>query len=138
MPELLSGHESGQKRQYILTSTPKKKLEYQIYVSNLLIKDGFTPFIEVKFISEYSSREKRIEVVGIKNNQIKLHQFTSRASFDQDANELNRLISEISSSSIAKGYKIYGEIILLENVENLDVLEQALKDMNIDISITRL
>lgn len=138
MPELLSGQESGEDRQFILTTTPKKKLEYQIYVSNLLIQEGFTPFIEVKFVSKYSLREKRIEVVGFKDNQIKLHQFTDRASFDQDANELNRLISEISSSSLSEGYKMYGEIILLEDVENLGVLEQALKDMKIDISVKQL
>lgn len=138
MTELLAKIKSGQERQYILNPTPKKKLENQIYASHLLSAEGYIPYIEVKFVSQYSLREKRIEVAGIKGNQVKLCQFTSRASFDQDSTELSRLIQEISSLEIAQGYSFSGEVLLREKVNDLALLENALKDMNIDITIKNL
>ena len=136
--ELLEKKSSGQVRQFLLPPCPKKKLENQVYLCNKIMYDGFDPYMEVKFVSQYSAREKRIEVVGIKESTIHLFQFSNRASFDQDANELNRLIQEISIDPIAKGYSFIGSIIVLGNDCNINTMKEALNEMHINVGITTL
>ena len=136
--DILNGDQTGVVRPYLYPTTPKNKLERQIYVSNQLIKDGFTPFIEVKFVSQYSAREKRIEIIGVNGNLIKFFQFTSRASFDQDANELQRLITEVSSISESKSFTLEGEIITLDDSTDIPLLQQTLHDMGLNIKLRYL
>lgn len=135
LTELLSGLSSGQLRPHIYNPAPHKKLEYQIFVSKELEDNGFTPFIEVKFVSQYSSREKRIEVVGIRAKEVLLYQFSSRAFFDKDANELARLIEEIRSLKISKGYTVTGAIILQHGNADVEKLNEALSNLGLDIAI---
>lgn len=129
---------SGQVRKYICNENPKKKLDTQIYICNSLMFDGYTPYIEVKFVSQYSSRERRIEVIGIKDNSIRLFQLSSRSSFDQDANDLERLIKEIETLEEASSYKISGTIVLTSKGNDLETLENALTDMGLSINIIEI
>ena len=122
--ELLSGQTTGKERSYIYTDSPRKKLEHQIFLSKELVEDGYSPYIEVKFVSQYSSREKRIEVVGVLEGKVVLYKFSSRAFFDKDANELARLIEEIKALNVSKGYDISGTIILLDKTLDLKILEK--------------
>lgn len=136
--ELMGAIPSGQVRKYIYNENPKKKLDTQIYICNSLMLDGYTPYIEVKFVSQYSSRERRIEVIGIKDNSIHLFQLSSRSSFDQDANDLERLIKEIETIEEASSFKISGTIALTNKGNDLETLETALTDMGLSINIIEI
>lgn len=134
----MGGIPTGQERKYIYSDKPRKKLEAQVYICNSLIRDGYTPYIEVKFVSKYSSRERRVEVIGIKGDIIHLFQLTSRSSFDQDANDLDRLIKEIKSLEEASNFKIFGTIVLTNRGNELETLAAALEDMGLTINIIEI
>ena len=136
--ELLNGQPSGTDRSYIYNPSPKKKLENQVFICKEGMDDGYKSYIEVKFVSQYSSRERRIEVVGMKGTAVRLYQFSSRASFDQDANDLERLINEIKSYSYTKAYDFSGTIVLTDKGADLAVLKQALNDLGLSIDIKQI
>ena len=136
--ELLNGQPSGSDRSYIFNPSPQKKLENQVFVCQELMNEGYRPYIEVKFVSQYSSRERRIEVVGIKGTSVQLYQFSSRASFDQDANDLARLINEIGNGAYTQQYVFSGSIVLSDKGADVEVLKQALLDLGLRISIKQI
>lgn len=131
LKKLLTGQSSGQIRPYIIPVDPKKKLENQVFLSNKVREQGYTPYIEVKFVSQYSSREKRIEVLGIKKNCCTLYQFTTRTSFDQDVIELNRLIKEIEK--IGYPFEFSSEIVLLGDDVNINTVNTTIVELGLNI-----
>lgn len=134
--ELLTGQNTGQVRQYLLSETPVKKLENQIFLSNEIQSQGYIPYIEVKFVSQYSSREKRIEVLGKDGRNCTLFQFTTRASFDQDAVELDRLVKEIEE--VGYPYAISGEIVLIGNDVNINIVNNTIAELGLNITARTL
>lgn len=136
--ELLEGTPSGDIRRHIYNPAPRRKLENQVYLCNELIDKGYEPYIEVKYVSRYSSRERRIEVLGIKRNKVILYQFSTHSSFDQDANNLDRLIKEIKNEGSAQTYEFAGEIVMLDSGYELKPLQDAIFNLGLNIIIRQL
>jgi recombinational DNA repair protein RecR len=124
---------NGTIRQYIIDNTTNAKLNEIVKLAQKLQQNGTVPFIEVKFKSQYSSREKRLEVVGKKGSIITIYKFSSFKRFDKDAIELNRLVEEIVSKN-NKEYIINGTLLFDDNYK-FDFITQKISEFGISINI---
>lgn len=132
--DIVNNIPGGVYRNYILDSESNKRLDVMVCFTQKLVIQNITPFIEVKFPSKYSAREKRIEVVGITDSKIFLYKFSDWNRFDKDAIELDRNIVELVSLFGSSNVSFIG-ILLLNSSCNIDFIQQQVNNLGLNIDV---
>ena len=130
--DIVNDTPSGVNRDYLLNEDSRKRLDVLVCFANKLNEQNFVPFIEVKFASQYSAREKRIEVVGKHNDKIELYKFSATNRFDKDAIELDRIIRELRNKFADSKMEFTGTLLVDNNADN-DFIQQSIKKMNLNV-----
>jgi len=135
--DIIKSQETGITREYIYPPIVNKnsKLSRQVKMSYLLKSNQMEPFIEVKFKSRYSCRDKRLEIVTSKDTVIHIFKFSDSKHFDVDATDLSRILEEIQQKYGITNYTFKG--ILLINDGDLNVMKTSLNTLNINLDINR-
>ena len=133
LSDILQGLPSGQCKDYLIEDSPNDRLGELVYYAHQKQQDGYKAYIEVKFASKYSSREKRLEVVTIKDSMLCVYKISSLNRFDKDALELNRIVAEISEGNKI-GYSVTGSLIM-KRKDDIERATELLKQMNIHINV---
>jgi hypothetical protein len=124
----------GVDTQYILNHTSKKRIDTLVVIANSLYQQNATPFIEVKFVSRYSSREKRLEIVSRSQDTITIYKISAFSRYDKDAIDLNQLLEEIKSIFSNSEYKFCG-VLLFKELEKIQFIKESLSAMNLNLNI---
>ncbi|MGI6717956.1 MAG: hypothetical protein ACOX4D_02195 [Bacteroidales bacterium] len=131
--DILNGNPSGIVRDFVCNDNPTNRLEELVYYAyNEQIKNSKV-FIEVKFASKYSSREKRLELVTIKDDVISIFKVSASNRFDKDAIELKRIIDEVNEE-VKSNYHIRG-VLKIKPSSDVERIKKMLESMNIDIMV---
>ena len=130
--ELLADKPSGVNREYILEHNNATRLGQLVLYSSLLIKNNITPYIEVKFVSKYSKREKRIELITKEEKKITIYKVSSFSKYDKDALELVNIITEIQEKFTE--LDVYGVLLFAEKKTNIDFINKSLKTITKNVT----
>lgn len=134
---LVASLPDGKNMSYMVSPIPSTKIEQQIYLSNFLLTHGSDPFIETKFRSKFSAREKRLEVVSRQQNNLVIYKFSNISRYDRDAIDLQRIIGELKQEFSNTQIKFQG-VILLENGIELASYSISMDGVCPDIAIKQL
>lgn len=85
--DIINGIPSGVERNYVFTENPKNRLEELVYYAHSKQTSNTKVYIEVKYASKYSSREKRLEIVSVNDKMINVYKISALNRFDKDAIE---------------------------------------------------
>lgn len=132
--DIVRGGAGGVSREYIVNPLGTSRLDRLVRYSNYLADTGNTPYMEVKFRSKYSSREKRLEIVAHKDGTFTIFKFSSQEKYDKDAIELSRIISEIMSLHNLSATKLVG-CLLIPQGNDIQFIQQYLFKSNINILV---
>ena len=124
-------------RNYLVNENPIKKLDIQVFFANKLLNSGYNPFIEVKFKSMYSDREKRIEIVSEKDRHINIYKISKFVHFDRDAIELNRLSEEIKKTYCDNDFEINSILLFNEEFDRTFVLQQ-IENLHLAVKVEKI
>ena len=92
---LIIGEQSGKNTSFDLQVMPEGRLSDLVKCASVLNEIHDRVSIEVKFGSKYSSRVKRLEIVGVSGNFITIYKMSALKRYDKDCIELNRDIEEL-------------------------------------------
>lgn len=93
---LIMDEHSGKNTSFDLQVMPEGRLADLVRCASVLSEIHDRVSIEVKFNSKYSSRVKRLEIVGITGNSVTIYKISALKKYDKDAIELNRNIEELT------------------------------------------
>ena len=115
----------GVDRNYILSSSPKSKLDKQVHLASTLSNGKrSTCLLEVQF--KYGSRAKRLEVVSVLDTIITIYKFSKKTSIDKDALELDQVMSAIETNFKESQYNFAG-CLVLEQLPASNVIDSVKK-----------
>ena len=131
--DILNGNPSGVVRDFVYNDKPTNRLEELVYYAyNEQIKNSQV-FIEVKYASKYSSREKRLELVTIKDDILSIYKVSASNRFDKDAIELKRIIDEVNEEANSN-YHIQG-VLKIKPSSDVARIKEMIESMKIDIMV---
>ncbi|MDC1357725.1 hypothetical protein N8310_09080 [Pseudomonadota bacterium] len=113
--DIVSGISGGVVRQYIKVDDPQNKNEKIIFFSAQFVKNKIDVFIEVKY--KYLRRDKRIEIVTLKDNLISLYKISKTQTLDKDAIEIDQILTNIKLEYKNSNFKFIGNLII-GNIES--------------------
>ena len=130
---ILSGAPDGIERKYILNFKRTARLDSLVTLASTISQNGKKPFIEVKFQSKYTDRDKRLEVVSISDKICEIYKFSSFKRFDKDALEMDRI-----SKELAELFPDFGQFIpslVFDNEEKIEFIKESIHGMELNINI---
>ena len=128
LSEILTHHNAGKMEMYLLQKKPWDKLGKQVNLSNRLMKEGLSVYIEVKFCSDFSKRPKRLEVVSLdKDYNLCIYKFSSSQKFDRDASELEEILDEVKNKYKGQIKSIHG-ILAVTSQDEYDYINKRKTD----------
>lgn len=132
--DLLCDKPSGVVTSYLIKDEHGGKLASMVSLTNDLANSETKTFIEVKFKSKYSQREKRLEIVTMNNNHITICKISNPRKFDKDALEINNVCQELEE--LYKGY-LFAPIIYLPT-NNETFYQDSLNKMGLKTIVRKL
>jgi hypothetical protein len=130
---ILSGYPDGVDREYILNPTSNTHLDSLVFFANELLSKGQKSFIEVKFQSKYTNRNKRIEVVGIKDNMCYIYKFSAYRRYDKDAIEVDRIAKELTEIYSSK--KVYVPSLIFSDSSDVSFVKESIFNMGLNVNV---
>lgn len=88
LDSIIMGKADGGTKQYLLTYPCKKEIDYFVYFAYVLETENIKPYVRVNYEWEYGQRARRIDLVGVVQNNIILYKKTNK--FNTDSNALDR------------------------------------------------
>lgn len=134
LSDIIKNVYSGSDRDYIFSPESKKRLDLLVSYSKTLIDKGITTFIEVKFVSKYSARERRIEIVSKDKDCISLYKISSFSKYDKDALDLSHLVLEINETFTNISTPIKG-VLLFPQDTDIQFIKDSVSSMNLALNI---
>jgi hypothetical protein len=130
---ILLDHPDGVNREYILNPMGNTRLDLLVTFANEIKSRGQKSFIEVKFQSKYTDRNRRLEVIGLTDDKCYIYKFSSYGRFDKDAIEIDRISKELLETFPFK--RSYVPSLILRPSDNIDFIKVSLHNMNLNINI---
>lgn len=126
----------GIQRKYIVTKSPKSKLDKIVLISsNLTSMFKCILNIEVKYL--LGRREKRIEIVYKENEIFNICKITNIKEFDKDSIDLVNLLNDIKSNPDFKNYIFNAKLIFIENY-NEEIVKAFLIQNKFELSCLQI
>lgn len=94
---LIMGKPSGKDTSFDLQMMSGGRLSDLVKCASTLREIHGRVSIEVKFNSKYSSRVKRLEIVGVTGDSVTIYKISALKRYDKDAIELTRDIEELTA-----------------------------------------
>jgi hypothetical protein len=132
--DIVTGNQGGVERSFLILENKKNKIDSLVILANKLSNESTKTFVEVKFESKYSQREKRLEVVTKKGVDISICKISNKHKFDKDALELSNICEELSS--IFKLNNFYPKLYL--DIDDLESYQSAVINMGLSVLINKL
>ena len=134
IPDIVAGRSTGVDRQYLVSDECAGKSDEIVCLADNLSKKCDAAFVEVKFVSKYSQREKRLEVVTKVGNRISVCKISNVKKFDKDSLELNSVCQELRS--------IYGTCVFIPvvylKVSDVTFYQESVNNMGLSVIIKEL
>ncbi len=134
MSDIVIGRSTGVVRQYMVSDGNTGKFDDIVCLADNLSKKCDAVFVEVKFESKYSQREKRLEVVAKDGNRISVCKISNVKKFDKDSLELNSVCQELRSLF---GTCMFIPIVYLK-VSDVSFYQESVNNMGLSVIIKEL
>ena len=132
--DIVAGRSTGVARQYLVSDGHVGKSDEIVCLADTLSKTCEASFVEVKFESRYSQREKRLEVVAKDGNRITICKISNVKKFDKDSLEINSVCQELSS--LYGAYEFIPVVYL--KVNDVSFYQESVNNMGLSVIIKKI
>ena len=124
---LIMGVPSGKDTPFDLQVMSEGRLSELVRSASALSRIHDRVSIEVKFNSKYSSRVKRLEIVGVTGNTVTIYKISALKSYDKDTIELNRDIEELAP---LYPHSIFFGKLVISNQDNIARINSSISELS--------
>ena len=124
---LIMGVPSGKDTSFDLQVMSGGRLSDLVRSASALSRIHDRVSIEVKFNSKYSSRVKRLEIVGVTGIVVTIYKMSALKRYDKDAIELNRDIEELAP---LYPHSIFFGKLVMSNQDNIARINSSISELS--------
>jgi len=119
----------------LLQEKPKKQFDRLVSFADKLMQRGERAYIEVKFMSQFAKRPKRLDLVSVDiRNNVTIYKLSNPRKYDTDAFELDRILSECDTNRGAD-LSIRACLVFDDSVD-LHQMSGFISELNLNIKVT--
>lgn len=135
LDSIIMGKADGGTKQYLLTYPCKKEIDYFVYFAYVLETENIKPYVRVNYEWEYGQRARRIDLVGVVQNNIILYKKTNKFNTDSNALDLIRIKEHILSKYPNLG--IDAVLIYAEDIDNR-VINDTIASLGLNVTYKKI
>lgn len=130
LDSLINGCPDGEEKDFLIKSVRKKEIDYLPFFAYNIAQEGLSPFIRVKFDWGYGQRARKIDLVGIKGNQINIYKKSTIFAVDSNALDLWRIKQCVEEQF--SNVSVCCFLIFVEDVDE-DSISSTLLSLDLDV-----